>query len=82
MQTLIEKIQSLPPDAQQQVEEYVDFLLSRHVRHAARKLSRTGRMGWHVTHTNLLLWNSRRRLWSGGTRFVKLSMRTSINELV
>jgi len=39
MQTLIEKIQSLPPDVQRQVEEYVDLLLSRHAPHAARKLS-------------------------------------------
>jgi len=39
MRTLMEKIQSLPPDAQRQVEEYVDFLLSRHARHAPRKLS-------------------------------------------
>ncbi len=39
MRTLMEKIQSLPPDAQRQVEEYVDFLLWRQASHAARKLS-------------------------------------------
>jgi mRNA-degrading endonuclease RelE of RelBE toxin-antitoxin system len=45
MQTLIKKIQSLPPDAQRQVEEYVDFLLSRHAPHTARKLSQDSAHG-------------------------------------
>jgi hypothetical protein len=40
MQTLLEKIQSLSPDVQRQVEEYVDFLLSRHAANLTeRKLS-------------------------------------------
>jgi hypothetical protein len=40
MRTLMEKIQSLPPDVQRQVEEYVDFLLSRHAANPTeRKLS-------------------------------------------
>ena len=45
MQTLMEKIRSLPPDVQQQVEEYVDFLLSRHAPHTARKLSQDSAHG-------------------------------------
>ena len=66
MKAIEELIKELPPELQQEVSDFAQFLLDRKVRPKQKKLRMTWVGGCVSFATSLPLWNFRRRRLNGG----------------
>jgi len=62
MQILKELVDQLSPDLQQEVRDFVEFLLERRAKKRGENSARIGQAHLGTTVTNIPRWNSRKRL--------------------